>query len=185
MAERRQALRFPFPYFILVNSQFHTSHPIRRSLLSTACRPRIDLACLRAKLSDKRQGLARQSFFHQPRSDCTVFILLRCTLIILFRRTIFISIVSRENWSRPPGSATPHLVEDKLMSAFLRQWISVGEGVSLPRPRIQPVHGTVPQKCVRNTLPARSSVLYRPAIEGLRCHPLPTSSTRAPEVTPN
>src|SRR5580692_7114605 len=62
---------------------------------------------------------------------------------------------------------------------------SVGEEVSLPRPRIQVVHGTVPQKCARNTLPAPSSILYRPAIEGLRCHPLPTSSTRAPEVTPN
>ena len=67
---------------------------------------------------------------------------------------------------------------------FVR-WISFGEGVPLPRPGIQVVHGTVPQKCARNTLPARSGVLYRPAIEGLRCHPLPTSSTRAPEVTPN
>src|SRR5437660_3167788 len=67
---------------------------------------------------------------------------------------------------------------------FLR-WISVGEEVPLPRPRLQLVHGTVPQKCARNTLPARSGILYRPAIEGLRCHPLLISSTRAPEVTPN
>ena len=63
--------------------------------------------------------------------------------------------------------------------------ISVSAGVPLPRPRIQVVHGTVLQKCARNTLPARSGILYRPAIEGRRCHPLPTSSTRAPEVTPN
>jgi hypothetical protein len=69
--------------------------------------------------------------------------------------------------------------------SFSSGGFSVGEGVPLPRPGIQVVHGTVPQKCVRNTLPARSSVLYRPAIEGLRCHPLPTSSTRAPGVTPN
>src|SRR5579863_2166531 len=62
---------------------------------------------------------------------------------------------------------------------------SVGEEVPLPRPRIQVVHGTVPQKCARNILPARSGVLYRPAIAGLRGHPLLTSSTRAPEVTPN
>src|SRR5580700_5672809 len=62
---------------------------------------------------------------------------------------------------------------------------SVGEGVSLPTPRIQLVHGTVPQKCACNTLPAQSGILCRPAIEGLRCHPLPTSSTRALEVTPN
>src|ERR1700676_2163890 len=62
---------------------------------------------------------------------------------------------------------------------------SVGAGDPLPRPRTQVVHGTVPQKCARNTLPARSGILYRPASEGLRCHPLPTSSTRAPEVTPN
>ena len=52
-------------------------------------------------------------------------------------------------------------------------------------PRIQLVHGTVPQKCAGNALPARSGLLYRPAIEALRCRPLPTSSTRAPEVTPN
>src|SRR6478609_1723340 len=69
--------------------------------------------------------------------------------------------------------------------SFSSDGFSVGEGVPLPRPRIQVVHGTVPQKCARNTLPARSGILYRPAIEGLRCHPLPTSSTRAPEVIPN
>ena len=68
---------------------------------------------------------------------------------------------------------------------FFIRWISVGEGVCLPRPRTQVVHGTVPQQCARNSLPARSGILYRPAIEGLRCHPLPTSSARAPEVTPN
>ncbi len=67
---------------------------------------------------------------------------------------------------------------------FVR-WISAGEDVPLPRPRLQLVHGTVPQKCARNALPARSGVLYRPAIEGLRCHPLLTSSMRVPEVTPN
>src|SRR5579862_5023624 len=68
---------------------------------------------------------------------------------------------------------------------FFVRWINVGEGVLLPRPRIQVVHGTVPQKCTGNILPARSGILCRPAIEGLRCHRLPTSSTRAPEVTPN
>jgi hypothetical protein len=52
----------------------------------------------------------------------------------------------------------------------------------LPRPRIQLVHGTVPQKCASNILPARSGIVYRPALEGLRCHPLPTSSTRAREA---
>jgi hypothetical protein len=69
--------------------------------------------------------------------------------------------------------------------SFSSGGFSVGEGVPLRRPRIQVVHGTVPQECARNTLPARSGVLYRPAIAGLRCHPLLTSSTRAPEVTPN
>src|SRR5580704_7018945 len=68
---------------------------------------------------------------------------------------------------------------------FSKEWISVGDGVPLPRPRIQVVHGTVPRKYARNALPARSGILYRPAIAGLRGHPLPTSSTRAPEVTPN
>src|SRR5439155_21304244 len=64
-------------------------------------------------------------------------------------------------------------------------WLSLCERLSFPMPRIPVVHGTVPQRCARNALPARSGILYRPAIEGLRCHPLPTSSTRAPEVTPN
>src|SRR5580704_1733410 len=47
--------------------------------------------------------------------------LLRCTFIILFSRTIFILIVSREDWSRAPGSAAPHPAADKLISRFLRQ----------------------------------------------------------------
>src|SRR4051794_21180235 len=64
--------------------------------------------------------------------------------------------------------------------AFVR-WIGVGEGVPLPRPRLPVVHGTVPPKCARNTLPARSGVLYRPALGELHDRPLPTSSTRAPE----
>src|SRR5215472_1588412 len=63
------------------------------------------------------------------------------------------------------------------------RWISVGEGVPLPRPRIQPVHGTVRQKCARNALPARSGFLYGPALGELRCRRLPPSSTSAPEVT--
>jgi hypothetical protein len=42
-------------------------------------------------------------------------------------------------------------------------------GVPLPRPRIQVVHGTVPQKCARNTLPARSGILCRPALGTRTC----------------
>src|SRR5437588_6356357 len=68
---------------------------------------------------------------------------------------------------------------------FFGRRINVGEGVPLPKPRIQVVHETVPQKCARNTLPARSGILYRPALGELRCRPLPTSSALAPEVTPN
>ena len=33
----------------------------------------------------------------------------------------FYIIVSREDWSRPPGSEAPHRVADKLTSLFLRQ----------------------------------------------------------------
>src|SRR6266567_4270398 len=33
----------------------------------------------------------------------------------------FYLIVSRKDWSRPPGSAAPHPVADKLISLFLRQ----------------------------------------------------------------
>src|ERR1700729_1450290 len=59
------------------------------------------------------------------------------------------------------------------VSSLLRQ-VSVGEGVPLSRPRIQVVHGTVPQKCARNALPAPSGILSRPALRELLCHPLPT-----------
>src|SRR5579864_1586066 len=78
---------------------------------------------------------------------------------------------------RPGSPGTP--------STETRGLISDGEEVPFPRPRIQMVHGMVPQKCAGNALPTRSGLLYRPAVEGLRCHPLPTSSTRAPEVRPN
>jgi hypothetical protein len=57
-----------------------------------------------------------------------------------------------------------------------KQWVFEDDGYSgatLERPGL--VRGTVPQKRARNTRPARSDVLYRPAIEALRCHPLPTS----------
>ena len=57
--------------------------------------------------------------------------------------------------------------------------------LSLPRPRIQLVHGTVPRQCAGSAPPARPGIPCRPAIAGLHCHPLPTSSMRAPEVTPN
>jgi len=66
-----------------------------------------------------------------------------------------------------------------------REVISAGEAVSLPRPRIRVVHGMVPPQYACNALPALSDVLYRPAVEGQRCPPLPTSSTPAPKVTPN
>jgi hypothetical protein len=68
---------------------------------------------------------------------------------------------------------------------FFVRWISVGEGVPFPRLRIRAVHGTVPRQCACSTLPTRSGILDRPALGELRCRPLPTSSTRAPEVTPN
>jgi hypothetical protein len=71
------------------------------------------------------------------------------------------------------------------ISSLCFRWISVGEGVPSPPPRIQVVHGTVPQKCARNALPARSGIPCRPALGQLLCRPLPTSSARAPEVTPN
>src|ERR1700685_2290707 len=80
-------------------------------------------------------------------------------------------------------SHTPLQIADLAVSSS--GGFSLGEGVPLPRPGIQVVHGTVPRQCARNALPARSGILCRPALEELRCHPLPTSSTRAPEVTPN
>src|SRR5580765_2611838 len=70
------------------------------------------------------------------------------------------------------------------VSPLSRQLISVGGGL-FPRPRIQVVHGTVPQQCAGNKRPARSEILCRPALGELRCRPLPTSSALAPEVTPN
>src|SRR6266566_5662225 len=52
---------------------------------------------------------------------CAVFILLRCTVIILLRCTIFILLCRERTGSRPPGSAAPHPVADKLSSLFPRQ----------------------------------------------------------------
>jgi hypothetical protein len=49
------------------------------------------------------------------------------------------------------------------VSSLLRQ-VNAGEGVPLPRPRIQVAHGTVPQKCARNALPAPSGILSRPRL---------------------
>ena len=69
--------------------------------------------------------------------------------------------------------------------ANLRQVDWLGEEAPLPRPRLQVVHGTVPPKCARNTLPARLGMLCRRALGELRDRPLPTSATRAPEATPN
>jgi len=126
------------------------------------------------------------SGFVFPFSDCVALYLYYCAVLLFSYYDVpFLSycverglIPARlEVWPRTPSP---------MSSLFLRQGgFSVGEGVSLPRPRIQVVHGTAPQKCARNALPARSGILCHPAIAGLRCHPLPTSSTHAPEVTPN
>jgi len=123
MAERRQALHFPFPYGIVVNSQFHTAQPVRRSFLSAACRPRIDLAFVDARsFRHRRQGHARQSFFHSP--DLIVLHRIYCIAPYVnypIQSKHFILIVSREDWFRLLGSAAPHPVADKLISLFLRQ----------------------------------------------------------------
>ena len=72
---------FSLSYGMLVNSQFHTAHSVRRSFLSAASKPRIDLAFLYARSFRHRwQGLARQSFFHQPRSDCVAPYLYYCAV---------------------------------------------------------------------------------------------------------
>src|SRR6185437_4529738 len=64
-------------------------------------------------------------------------------------------------------------------------WTSVRAGVALPTPRTQAARGTVLQQCARNALPAQSDFLRRPALAELLRRPPPTSSTRAPAVTPN
>jgi len=77
-------------------------------------------------------------------------------------------------------------VEFSCAASFnLRQLEWVGERVPLTRTRIQAAHGTVPLKCVGNTLPTRAGILCRPALGVQRCRLLPTSATRAPEATPN
>jgi hypothetical protein len=53
----------------------------------------------------------------------------------------FILIVSRDDWSRLPGSAAPHRIADKANLAVSSSGgFSVGEGAPLPRPRIRVVH---------------------------------------------
>src|SRR5580698_4934154 len=73
----------------------------------------------------------------------------------------------------PDGRPTRRSFTTCADSSLLRQ-VSVGEGVPLPTPRIQVVHGKVPQKGARKTLPAPSGILSRPAHGELRCRPLPT-----------
>jgi hypothetical protein len=77
------------------------------------------------------------------------------------------------------------LIPSRTLPRTSVRWIGLSEGVPLPRPRLQVVAGTVPPKCARSTLPARSGILCRAARGELRDRPLPTSSTRAPEATPN
>jgi len=71
-------------------------------------------------------------------------------------------------------------------SSLLRQ-VSVGESrfADASDPAGSWNLGIVPQKWACNRLPPPSSILSRPVPGELRCHPPPTSSTRAPEVTPN
>jgi hypothetical protein len=93
-----------------------TAHPVRRSFVSTAYRPRIDLAFVYSRSSrHRRQGLARQSFFHQPRSDCVAPYFYYCAVRSLSYSVapFFSQFVPKEDWSRPLGSAAAHPVADK------------------------------------------------------------------------
>ena len=108
MAERRQALRFPFPMAFLSIRNFTQGYPVRRSFLSAACRPRIVLAFVYGRNFQTAGKVASQSF-HQPRSDW----LHRIYTIALYvnyptQSHHFYFNVSREDWSRPLGSAAPH-----------------------------------------------------------------------------
>ena len=100
------------------------------------------------------------------------------------------SLLSRVSKARPGAPGGRNFVSQQpcridVTGVYLLRQVSIGEGVTSPRQRTQVVHGTVPQKCARNTLPAPSGILSRPAPGELRCHPPPTSSTHVPEVTPN
>src|SRR5438105_4490425 len=68
-------------------------------------------------------------------------------------------------WSRSVGSGGSSLFLTCSASSFSSGGISAGEGVFLPRSRIQVVRGTVPRQCARNARPARLGILCRPAIE--------------------
>ena len=62
--------------------------------------------------------------------------------------------------------------------AKLRQVVWLREGTALPRPQPQLVHGTVPQKCARNTTSSTVRyAVYRPALGELHDRPPPISST--------
>ena len=74
--------------------------------------------------------------------------------------------------------------EGKQASNFARR-IRADERIFFPRLRILRVRGTVPPQCARNALPAPSDIPFHPAHGELLRRPQPTSSTRAPAVTPN
>jgi hypothetical protein len=55
-------------------------------------------------------------------SDCVALYLYYCAVRLLSYYVVhFYLIVSREDWSRPPGSEAPHPIADKLISLLLRQ----------------------------------------------------------------
>ena len=67
-------------------------------------------------------GFLQASCFHYPIAlRCIYTIALYCYYPITLYHVYLI--VSREGWTRPPGSAAPHPVADKLFSLFFVRWI--------------------------------------------------------------
>src|SRR5579872_4660819 len=99
----------------------------------------------------------------------------------------FTAITNPQHLARTPRGVLDGCPERSRFSAsiFFVEWTSVGEEVPFQMPPIQMVHGTARQECACNSLPARSGIPYRPVVGERHYRPLPTSSTRAPAVTPN
>src|ERR1700737_2837473 len=95
-------------------------------------------------------------------SDCGALYLYDCAVCLLSYYVVpFLSYCVERGLSRPPGSAAPHPVADKLISLFLRQGDLASASESLCRGLGSRWFTERFHRNALVTLPARSGILYR------------------------
>jgi hypothetical protein len=95
-----------------------------RVALEKPCMTRVRDLLLDSQMTSNDRTVNLEAFeIRCPFRHCAVapYLYYRCTLMIPFSRTIFVLIVSREDSSRPPGSAARTPLRISYFSLFLRQ----------------------------------------------------------------